>query len=57
MKLNNKGFAVSIILYSITAVVVLVLLLILAVDASNVKNSSELADEIKENISGLEIVD
>lgn len=57
MKLNNKGFAVSIILYSITAVIVFVLLLILAVDASNVKNSSNLSDHVKENISGLEVVD
>ena len=53
MKLNNKGFAISIVLYSISAVIVFVLLLILAVDLSNAKNSSNMADQIKENISGL----
>lgn len=55
MKLNNKGFAVSIVLYSISAVVILVLLLILAVELSNAKNSSNLAEQIKENISGLSL--
>lgn len=55
MNLNNKGFAVSIVLYSISAVVILVLLLILAVDLFNAKNSSNLADKIKENISGLSL--
>lgn len=55
MKLNKKGFAVSIVLYSISIVIVLVLLLILTVDLSNAKNSSNLADKIKENISGLSL--
>jgi len=55
MKLNNKGFAVSVILYSISAVIVLVLLLILTVDISNAKNSSNLIDKVKENISGLSL--
>ncbi len=49
--LNNKGFAISIILYSISAVIVIVLLLIIAVDATNVHNTGNMADEIKEEIS------
>ena len=55
--LNNKGFAVSIILYSISAVIVVVLFLILSVTASNVHNKSNMADEIKKELSGLEIKD
>jgi len=55
MKLNNKGFAVSVILYSISAIIILVLLLILAVDAYNVRNTSNVAENIKKEISGLEI--
>lgn len=51
--LNNKGFAVSIILYSITAVIVVVLMLILAVSASNARNTNNLANQIKEELSGL----
>lgn len=53
--LNNKGFAVSIILYSISAVIVVVLLLIVAVDAANVHNTGNMADEIKEEVSGIGI--
>ena len=51
--LDNKGFAVSVILYSISAVIVVVLLLILAVDAANVHNTGNMADKIKEEVSGL----
>ena len=51
MKLNNKGFAASIILYSMIAVIIVVLLLILAVYASNVHNKSNLGDEVKQNIA------
>lgn len=50
MRLNNKGFAVSVILYSVSALVILVLLLILAVDSFNVKNSTNMSDEIKSEI-------
>lgn len=53
--LNKKGFAISIILYSICAVIVVVLLLILAVNASNVHNSSNISEEIKEQVSGIGI--
>lgn len=55
--LNNKGFAVSVILYSISAVIVVVLFLILSVTASNVHNTSNMSDEIKKEISGLEMKD
>lgn len=53
--LNNKGFAVSIILYSISAIIIVVLLLILAVNATNVHNTGNMADQIKEEVSGLGI--
>lgn len=55
MKLNNKGFAVSIILYSISAIIITILLLIIAVEASRVHNVSDMATEIKKEISGLNI--
>lgn len=55
--LNNKGFAVSVILYSISAIIIVVMFLILSVVASNVHNTSNMADEIKKEISGLEIKD
>ena len=51
--LNNKGFAVSVILYSISAVIIIVLLLILAVDAANIHNSDNMSDQVKEEVSGL----
>ena len=54
MKLNNKGFAASIILYSIVAIIVTVLILILSVYAINIHNKSTLSDNIKENIGVLE---
>lgn len=57
MKLNNKGFAVSIVLYSISSIVIVVLLLILAVDAVNLRNATTLTDAVKENISGLDFND
>lgn len=53
--LNNKGFAVSIILYSISTLVVIVLMLILAVEATNVRNTSNMSDKIKQEVSGLEV--
>ena len=51
MKLNNKGFAASIILYSIIAVIIIVLILILAIYATNTHNKSSLGDTVKEKIS------
>lgn len=53
--LNKKGFAVSIILYSISAIIVVVLLLIVAIYAANVHNNGNLTDEIKEEVSGIGI--
>lgn len=52
--LNNKGFAVSVILYSISALVILVLFLILSVTAANAHNSNNMADEIKQEIIEIE---
>lgn len=54
MKLNNKGFAISIILYSMIAVITLVLLLIVTIYATNVHNKLSQADRVKQKISGLE---
>lgn len=54
MKLNNKGFAASIILYSIVAIIVTVLILILSVYAVNIHNKATLSDKIKEDIGMLE---
>ncbi len=54
MKLNNKGFAASIILYSIVAIIVTVLILILSVYAINIHNKASLSDTVKENIGVLE---
>ena len=55
MKLNNKGFAASIILYSIVAVIVIVLVLIPSVYATNIRNKTTLSDEVKKNIAGIEL--
>lgn len=54
MKLNNKGFAVSVILYSITAILVLVLFLILGLNSVNNRNKDSMSDAIKEQLSGLD---
>ena len=54
-KLNNKGFAVSIILYSISAIIITVLLLIIAVEAVRVRNVNNMINEIKQEISNLGI--
>ncbi len=50
--LNNKGFVASVILYSITAVVVVVLLLILAVDRAGINNTGNMVEDIKKQVSG-----
>ena len=54
MKLDNKGFAVSIILYSMIIVITIVLLLIVSIYATNVHNKLSQADRVKEKISGLQ---
>lgn len=48
--LNNKGFAISIILYSISAIIMVVLLLIVGINASNFHNTGNMSDEIKESL-------
>jgi len=50
-KLNNKGFAVSVILYSIAAVIIIVLLLIVSVNSANVHNTLNMSEKIKEDVS------
>lgn len=57
MKLNNKGFAISVILYSIIAVIILVLLTILSIYTINVRNKSDMADDIKEDLSTLNLTE
>ena len=57
MKLNNKGFAVSVILYSIVTVIILILLMTVSIYATNIRNKSNQADNIKENISNLELAE
>ena len=56
-RLNNKGFAVSVILYSIVAVIILILLMAVSLNVTNIHNKSRQVDDIKEKISKLEIVD
>mgnify|MGYP001058413936 CR=1 FL=1 len=53
--LNNKGFAVSIILYSISAIIIVILLMILAVNATNAHNHENMVEEIKKKISEIGI--
>jgi len=50
--LNNKGFAVSIILYIGATIVVLVLLLVLSILSTNNKNKDNIVDNIKQEVSG-----
>lgn len=51
--MNNKGFAVSIVLYASATIMVLVLILILSVLSTNNKNVLELGDMVKEQVSGV----
>lgn len=51
MKLNNKGFAISTILYGLLALVVLILMLIFAVMRSSNNNSKELGESINSELS------
>lgn len=52
LKLNNKGFAVSIILYTAVILIVLILFLILSIMATITKNKIDVVDNIKEEVSG-----
>ena len=56
-KLNDKVFAVSVILYSIVTVILLILLMTVSIYATNVHNKSNQVDSIKEKISKLDLVD
>lgn len=51
-KLNNKGFAVSVILYAAVVLIVLILFLILSILSTITKNKIQLVDNIKEEVSG-----
>ena len=52
-KLNNKGFAVSVILYTASTLIIMVLVLILTILATNEENVSSMSDRIKEQVSGV----
>ena len=56
-RLNNKGFAVSVILYSVIAVIILILLMTVSLYATNIHNKSTQVDNIKESVSKLELAD
>lgn len=56
-RLNNKGFAVSVILYSVITVILLILLMTVSINATNIHNKTTQVDQIKENISKLDLVD
>ncbi|MDD6224362.1 MAG: hypothetical protein PUB18_05110 [bacterium] len=53
-KLNNKGFAVSVILYTAVTLVILILLLILSILSTNTKVNDTIVDNIKEKVSSFE---
>ena len=52
--LNNKGFAVSAILYTAVTLVVLVLILIISILSTIWKSKSLIVDDIKKDVSGIE---
>lgn len=52
-RINNRGFAVSVLLYASATIVALVLILILSVLSTNNKNTLDLADMVKEQVSGV----
>ena len=54
-RINNKGFAVSVILYSIISVILLIFLITVSIYATNIHNKSAQVDDIKESISKLEL--
>ena len=51
MELNNKGFAISSVLYGLLAVLILILMLIFAVMRSSNNNSKELGESIDSELS------
>lgn len=52
-RMNNKGFAVSVVLYASATIIVLVLLLILSVLSTTSKNTYDLGEMVKEQVSGV----
>ena len=52
-KLNNKGFAASVVLYGASTIIIMVLLLILSILSTGEKNVSNMADTIKMEASGV----
>lgn len=51
--LNNRGFAVSVILYSSVTLVVLILFLIISILSTNLTNKKLIVDDIKKSVSGV----
>lgn len=54
INLNNKGFAVSVILYTAVTLVIIILLLIISILSTSSNNKKILVDDIKESVSGSE---
>lgn len=52
-RIDNRGFAVTVMLYTSFTIVVLVFILILSVLSTNNKNTLDLADMVKEQVSGV----
>ena len=50
-RINNKGFAISVMLYSILALISMIVMLILLTMAGSRKNNSNLIDNIKEDLN------
>ena len=52
-KLNNNGFAVSVILYAAVTLAVLVLFLIVSILSTSLNNKNLIVDDIKKDVSGI----
>lgn len=52
-KINNQGFAVTVMLYTSLSIIVLIMILLLSVLSTNNKNTLDLADMVKEQVSGV----
>ena len=50
-KLNNKGFAISSVLYSLLIMVFLIVMLMMGMMASNRRNTHKLVDQIEEELN------
>ena len=51
MKLNNRGFAISTLLYGLLAILILILMVTFKVMRSNNNNSKEMSDSVTTNLS------